>query len=105
LARLLDDTYKDEGGARTTTVSSIIELSLNAYSQHRTDASGSLKLSVETLDTLRQHHLEIILKTLEQQSIEHLGSCENRHYHSVNLECLVGYSELLTIHPRLRESK
>ena len=86
-------------------MSAVIEISLNAYSRHRIDFPELLKPSLETLDISRQCHLEIILKSLETSSLQETDHPGTRHDYSVNLECLVGYPDLLFIHPQHAESQ
>ena len=84
---------------------------LNAYAKRRDSRSYSLGPILRTLDATRLYHLETILRQLgmnpgqwELQGAYSLKTPRQRHKLGINLECLAGYSELLCIHPRLRES-
>ena len=84
---------------------------LNAYAERRDSLSYSLGPSLRNLDATRLYHLETILRRLgknprqwESQGAYSLKTPGQRHRLGVFLECLAGYSELLCIHPSLRES-
>ena len=84
---------------------------LNAYAKRRDNLPTSLAPIRETLDATRLYHLETILRRLgknprqwESQGSYSLKAPHQRHRLGVDLECLAGYSELLCIHPALRES-
>ena len=104
LARLLEQKWTDSGIC-TTTVSAVIETSLNYFSKHRTEFPEPLRPLLDTLDTTRQYHLEIIMWSILNVEITQLVSPEKRHRCGVCLDTLVGYSDLLMIHPRLSERK
>ena len=102
LATLLEHKWTNSGFC-TPTVLAVIETSLNYFSQYRTNVPDSLKPLLDTLDVTRQYHLEIILWSIENIDIAQLESPEKRHRSGVCLDALVGYSDLLMIHPRLSE--
>ena len=104
LARLLEHKYK-ENESCTPAVSAVIGISLNSCSENRERLPEFLKQHLGTLDELRQYHLEIILRSLDNVSLADMVEPERRHYYGIHLECMVGYSDLLMIHPRLGESR
>lgn len=84
---------------------------LNAFAKRRDNLSCSLGPILRTLDATRLYHLEIILRQVgrnprqwESQGAYSLKTPAQRHRLGVDLECLAGYSEMLCIHPALRES-
>ena len=84
----------------TIALSALFEQSLNQFSRHREELGDFLK-PVE-LDTTRQYHLESILKSFDGLDGTSLNEAGCRHSCGVSLECLVGYSDLLAIHPNLQ---
>lgn len=103
LAALLESKYKNNESF-TSAFSAVVELSLNSLSQNRAKFPASLKQALGTLDVSRHYHLEIILKSVERLGADQLAEPENRHLCGVNLDSMVGYADLLMIHPRLHES-
>ena len=100
MARSLEDHYQNDITC-TVALSTLFEVSLDHFSRHRDDLPDSLRPA--GLDTTRQYHLEIILKCLDGLDETSLDKPERRHSCAVNLECLASYSDLLAIHPNLRE--
>lgn len=103
LAALLESKYKNKESC-TCAFSAVVEVSLTSFSQIRAKFPESLKHVLGTLDISRHYHLEIILRFLENISADQLVEPENRHFCGVNLESMIGYADLLVIHPRLHES-
>ena len=95
------ENYYKNGTTCTTAFSALFEVSLNHFSRYRDDLPDSLE--PVGLDTTRQYHLEIILKSLDDLDGMSLSQAERRHSCGVNLECLAGYSDLLAIHPNLQD--
>ena len=100
MARSLENHYKNDI-ACTTAFAALFEMSLTHFSRHRDELPDSLKPA--GLDTTRQYHLQSILNCLDGLDETSLTEPERRHSCGVNLECLAGYSDLLAIHPNLRE--
>lgn len=100
MAQSLEDHYKNNI-SYTMAFSTLFEVSLNQFFRHRNNLPDSLRPA--GLDTTRQYHLESILKCLDGLDRTSLDKSERRHICGVNLECLAGYSDLLSIHPNLRE--
>lgn len=86
-------------------LSGVVENILNLFSKYRTKIPKSLEVPLASLDVYRQYHLEIILQSIDGISLGDLEEPEQRHWRGVNLDCMVGYSDLLMIHPQLHESK
>lgn len=102
MAQALENHYKNDTTC-TVAVSALFEESLNGFSRHGAELPDSLKTVLARLDTTRQHHLESVLKCFDGLTETRLDHPECRHSCRVNLECLAGYSDLLAIHPNLRE--
>ena len=100
MARTLEHHYKNDSTC-TIALSALLEVSLNKLSHHRDKLPDSVKQ--EELDTARHYHLECILKHLDKLNGPGFNEPERRHSYGVNLECLAGYSDLLAIHPNLRD--
>ena len=100
MAHSLEHHYKNDSTC-TIALSALFEVSLNQLSHHRDELPDSVKQ--EDLDTTRQYHLECILKDLNNLNEPKFNDPERRHSYGVDLDCLAGYSDLLAIHPNLRD--
>lgn len=101
LSRQLDDDAVNYQGNSSRSV--VIGAALELYSRHRKNVSGSLDRELQTIDMLRQRHLEDLLENCNS-SQDKLLDRRCRHSLGVALEYMVPYSDLLCIHPELRES-
>lgn len=77
---------------------------LTSYSRHRAEVPDSLKRELETLDVLRQRHLEALIENFDVAGRD-LSEPKPLHCCQVMLESMVPYSDLLCIHPDLRNSE
>ena len=100
MAHTLEHHYKNESPC-TIAFCTLFEVSLNHFSRRRDDLPDSVK--PVDLDTTRQYHLEVILRSLDGLNGASLNVPEGSHSCGLSLECLAGYSDLLTIHPDLQK--
>ena len=100
MAHSLEDHYR-KGFPCTLAFSALFEVSLTQYTHRRDDLSESIK--PVSLDTTRQYHLELILKSLDGLNGMNFNEAEQRHICGIDLECLAGYTDLLAIHPNLHD--
>ena len=99
MAQSLEYHYKHDSSC-TIALSALFEVSLNQFFHNRDDLPDPVKPA--GLDITRQYHLDSILKSLDGLNETSLSISERRHNCGVMLECLAGYSDLLTIHPNLQ---
>ena len=78
---------------------------LNSFAEHRNELLEQRKPRFASLDIYRLRHLEKILWLFENTDSKSLKEPEDRHSYGTALECMVGYSDLLIIDPRLSESR
>lgn len=87
----------------TPSKSIVIGEFLTCCSRHRAEVSDSLQREFETLDELRQQHLEALLEHLDVAE-GHLFEPRDRYHYLAVLDTMILYSDLLSIHPDLRKS-
>lgn len=87
----------------TPSESIVIGEFLTCCSQNRAEVSDSLKREFETLDQMRQRHLETLIENLDV-AVQDLSKPADRHYYQVALDSMIPFSDLLSIHPNLRNS-
>ncbi len=87
----------------TPSRSIVIGESLTYYSRIRAKVPESLKRELETLDVLRQRFLENLIENADVAG-RNLSEPKPRHCCGIMLESMVSYSDLLCIHPDLRDS-